>query len=98
MEAASHGRGGGGLDFLFLGENGEKKAEMTKKSMSAPMVFRTTAGESRIPGPTSRSDDHETKCSLALERCLHLDLILILSKVSSTTKKIQSQLVPDRGP
>ena len=37
-----------------------KERKQQKKSFSAPMVFRTTAGESTTLGLISRSDDHET--------------------------------------
>ena len=37
-----------------------RKAETPKKSFSAPMVFRTTAGESSALGLKSRAEDHQT--------------------------------------
>ena len=37
-----------------------KHKETKKKSISAPMVFRTTAGESNTLGLKSRSDEEET--------------------------------------
>ena len=41
----------GVVDVSFVGaKNGEKRALSSKKSTSAPMVFRTTAGESRALG------------------------------------------------
>ena len=42
-------------------KNGEKRAESPKKSFTAPMVFRTTAGESSTLGPRSRSEDNQTE-------------------------------------
>ena len=39
------------VDVSFVGaKNGEKRALSSKKSISAPMVFRTTTGESRALG------------------------------------------------
>ena len=41
----------GVVDVSFVGaKNGEKRALSSKKSISAPMVFRTTTGESRALG------------------------------------------------
>ena len=65
-----------------------KVRKHTKKSICTPMVFRTTAGASRTLGIKSRSDDHQT--ALALKCCLHIVLISILSKTSSTTKNTKA--------
>ena len=41
----------GVVDVSFVGaKNGEKRALSSKKSISAPMVFKTTTGESRALG------------------------------------------------
>ena len=47
---------------IFWVENGEKKVKSHKKSspLSAPMVFRTTTGESSALELNSSSDDHQT--------------------------------------
>ena len=59
--------------------HGKKRAEMTKKSISAPMVFRTTTGNPAYLDPGQHQMTMKQSCSLALERCFHFDLILILT-------------------
>ena len=71
---------------------------MTKKSISAPMVFRTTTGNPAYLDPGQHQMTMKQSCSLAFERCFHFDLILILSKVSSTTHKIIEASGLQQGP
>ena len=61
LEAAGHGWGGIGLNFL--GENGEKRVLSQKKNQGPHQwyVQNHHAGKSSKGGPWSRWDDHETE-------------------------------------
>eukprot|EP00956_Cyclotella_meneghiniana_P012042 scaffold17064_cov30-Cyclotella_meneghiniana.AAC.2 len=48
LEAAGHGHGGGCV--VCWAKNGEKRALSSKNLKFAPMVFKTTTGESRALG------------------------------------------------
>ena len=55
------------------------------------MVFRTTTGNPAYLDPGQHQMTMKQSCSLAFERCFHFDLILILSKISSTTKNYRGK-------
>ena len=81
MEAAGHGRGGGGLEIPV--ENGEKRAQTPKKTprwhqwCSEPPHGNQTHWDSSQGQVTMKQS-----CSSAFRHCLHFYLILILGKIS----------------
>ena len=91
LEAAGHGWGGIGLNFL--GGNGEKRVLSQKKiKVRTNGMFRTiTRGNLVKVDPGQGEMTMKQSSSLTFQSCFHFDLILISSNVSSTTKNIQKQ-------
>ena len=100
LEAVDHDWGWGGGCVDRWTRNG-KNRRLSKKCNSAPMPFITTTGPNRgsstlgLKSKSIRSDDHKTETELlfGFPTLFSFILIPILSEVSTTTYKLQMQVV-----